>query len=276
MESEVDDLKSNLIDISENDSKLIGVGIACTNTSCKFISKKNCPASFCKRCCHKNQHLIKNGIVNTKDEIYIKKCPVHKLKGKIAEEEEKEEGEGSLAIINDKKSFLKGNNNDDDFDSFDKKINNYQSTCKILLIGIGADEQMSGYGRHRTTFLKGGFEALERELNMDLERLWKRNLGRDDRCVTDHGKEAWFPFLDEDVVLFLKELNLNDIVDLVLPPGVGDKRILRDAAKNIGLGDCTEFVKRAIQFGTRIAQQTNIIFHGSNRKGKGNDKFDNA
>lgn len=54
----------------------------------------------------------------------------------------------------------------------------YQSTCKALLIGIGADEQLAGYGRHRTVFNRSGWSGLAQEMNMDLKRLWQRNLGR--------------------------------------------------------------------------------------------------
>ncbi len=54
----------------------------------------------------------------------------------------------------------------------------YVCSCRVLLVGIGADEQMAGYGRHRTVFQRGGSEALREEINVDLARLWKRNLGR--------------------------------------------------------------------------------------------------
>jgi hypothetical protein len=55
---------------------------------------------------------------------------------------------------------------------------------------------------------------------------------------------------------------------------VGDKKILRDAGKLIGLTNSTELVKRAIQFGTRVAKHTNVKFHGSNRKGKGTTQIE--
>jgi len=143
----------------------------------------------------------------------------------------------------------------------------------VLLIGIGADEQLGGYGRHRTAFREGGEGALRRELAADVARLWTRNLGRDDRCVSDHGREARFPFLDEGVVAAVRALPLRRIVDLSLPPGIGDKKILRDVAKTLGLQTSSLLVKRAIQFGSRIAKHSNIQAFGSNRKGKGDIRF---
>ena len=103
---------------------------------------------------------------------------------------------------------------------------------------------------------------------MDLTRLWKRNLGRDDRCISDHGREAWFPYIDEAVVGYLHSLPLSKICNLELDAGVGDKIVLRRLAELLGLTRSSQMVKRAIQFGTRIAQHSNIVFHGSHRKGK--------
>ncbi|XP_078436078.1 asparagine synthase family protein [Wolffia australiana] len=141
----------------------------------------------------------------------------------------------------------------------------YKSMAKILLVGAGADEQCAGYGRHRTKYKLGGMTTLEEEMRLDMQRIWVRNMGRDDRCISDHGKEARYPFLDEDVVNALLEIPLRDIADLNLPAGLGDKKILRDLARLLGLEGAAILPKRAIQFGSRIARESNKIHFGSNR-----------
>lgn len=129
----------------------------------------------------------------------------------------------------------------------------YTSHCRVILNGLGADELMAGYGRHRTTFRKLGSEHLQQELNKDLRRLWRRNLGRDDRLISDHGREVRHPYLDENFIDFIQRTALSDLCDLSLPSGVGDKKILREAAKLLGLSRASCLEKRAMQFGTRIA-----------------------
>ncbi|XP_050832723.1 asparagine synthetase domain-containing protein 1 isoform X3 [Serinus canaria] len=89
---------------------------------------------------------------------------------------------------------------------------------------------------------------------MELGRISSRNLGRDDRIIGDHGKEARFPFLDEDVVSFLNSLPVSEKADLTLPRGIGEKLILRLAARELGLTASTVLPKRAVQFGSRIAK----------------------
>ena len=51
------------------------------------------------------------------------------------------------------------------------------------MVGIGADEQLAGYSRHRNQFVRNGWEGLLSEVDMDVLRISRRNLGRDDRCV---------------------------------------------------------------------------------------------
>lgn len=63
-----------------------------------------------------------------------------------------------------------------------------RSVARVVLLGHGADELCGGYGRHRTAFRNGGWPGLAGELQLDMSRLWLRNLGRDDRLVADHGR----------------------------------------------------------------------------------------
>ncbi|KAK9676051.1 hypothetical protein RND81_11G050500 [Saponaria officinalis] len=114
----------------------------------------------------------------------------------------------------------------------------YKSEARILLVGSGADEQCAGYGRHRTKYRSSSWLGLHDEMKLDMQRIWKRNLGRDDRCIADNGKEARFPFLDEDVI---------------------------KVARLLGLHEAASYPKRAIQFGSRIAQESNWRNFGSNR-----------
>ncbi|KAG9439053.1 hypothetical protein H6P81_019218 [Aristolochia fimbriata] len=147
----------------------------------------------------------------------------------------------------------------------DSKRFKYKSKAKVLLVGSGADEQCAGYSRYRTKFKQGSWQALEEEMRLDMQRIWKRNLGRDDRCLSDNGKEARFPFLDEDVIHSILQIPLWEIADLNQPGGRGDKKILREVARLLGLEMAASMPKRAIQFGSRIARESNRRNFGSNR-----------
>jgi asparagine synthetase B (glutamine-hydrolysing) len=144
----------------------------------------------------------------------------------------------------------------------------YESQARVVLVGHGADELFGGYGRHRTRFRAGRWEGLNSEMELDTSRLWVRNLGRDDRLIADHSRETRHPFLDENVVeLAIKELGLWDICQLTQPLGVGDKKVLRRVlGEELGLVEAGRRVKRAIQFGSRLARQTNLREFGGTRQ----------
>ncbi|XP_014668806.1 PREDICTED: asparagine synthetase domain-containing protein 1-like [Priapulus caudatus] len=133
----------------------------------------------------------------------------------------------------------------------------YRSLARVVLVGMGADEQLAGYSRHRTKYRESGWSGLVREVEMEVSRISERNLGRDDRIICDHGKEARFPFLDENVVSFLNSLPMWKKALLSLPRGVGEKLLLRLVAENLGLPLAARLPKRAIQFGSRIAKLEN-------------------
>ena len=79
---------------------------------------------------------------------------------------------------------------------------------------MAADELFAGYSRHRVTFNKEGWSGLEKEIQEELWRISSRNLGRDDRIIADHGKEARFPYLDEKFVLLVSQIPLQKRVSL--------------------------------------------------------------
>ncbi|CAI9096453.1 OLC1v1032607C1 [Oldenlandia corymbosa var. corymbosa] len=149
--------------------------------------------------------------------------------------------------------------------SADSQYSKHKSEARVLLTGTGADEQCAGYGRYKTKFREGSWLALHEEMKLDMQRIWKRNLGRDDRCIADNGKEARFPFLDEDVIRTLLDMPLWELADLSQPSGIGDKKILREVARLLGISGAAGLPKRAIQFGSRIARESNRINFGSNR-----------
>lgn len=131
----------------------------------------------------------------------------------------------------------------------------FASDARVILVGMGADEQLGGYSRHRSAFEKEGRMALLEEMQMEIDRISERNLGRDDRCISDHSKEARFPFLDEDFVTYLCNLPVEAKCDLSLPRGQGEKRLLRLVLKRLGFSDPVAFLpKRAIQFGAKTAK----------------------
>ncbi|KAJ4494303.1 asparagine synthase-domain-containing protein [Lentinula lateritia] len=130
----------------------------------------------------------------------------------------------------------------------------YTSTARVLINGLGSDELLGGYGRHRTAFNTGGWAAVVEELQLEIDRIPTRNLGRDDRVISSHGKETRHPFLSLDVVSFLARLPVEYKMDPRLPAGVGDKMLLRLTARRLGLVEASGRKKRAMQFGSHSAR----------------------
>ncbi|CAH0726032.1 unnamed protein product, partial [Brenthis ino] len=138
-----------------------------------------------------------------------------------------------------------------------------ETSCRVLLLGSGADELFGGYVRHRNAFKRQGWPGLAKELLLDWKRISFRNLARDNRVISDHGRQPRLPYLDEDFTEFVLNLKpwLKCFPSSKLECGIGDKLILRLVAFYLGLNNVTILPKRALQFGSRIA----------NKKEKGND-----
>jgi len=140
----------------------------------------------------------------------------------------------------------------------------YTSTARVLLSGLGADEIFAGYTRYATAYRRGGFKALLEEMEIDVARLGKRNLGRDDRVMSHWGKEVRFPYLDEDLLAWALDASvefkcgfgesrtgsatsLAELLSASLPP---DKKVLRCLASKLGMPGVAREKKRAVSHPT--------------------------
>jgi asparagine synthetase B (glutamine-hydrolysing) len=140
----------------------------------------------------------------------------------------------------------------------------YSTPARVLLSGLGADELFGGYQRHAVAYARQGYPGLIQELELDFNRIGKRNLGRDDRVISNSGREVRFPYLDEDFISLALDLpvwtkcdfenpqNFNsDNPRQFLEPG---KRLLRLLAWKLDMKNVAAEKKRAIQFGARTAK----------------------
>ncbi|KAJ5086598.1 Asparagine synthase related protein [Penicillium alfredii] len=151
-----------------------------------------------------------------------------------------------------------------------EQSDNYTTSARVLLSGLGADELFAGYGRHGVAFTRSGFQGLLSEIHLDVSRLGQRNLGRDDRVLSHWGRETRFPYLDEDFVAWVLQASVWEKCGFGLPDplpldvsadeshqrsGINpEKMALRLVALRLSLDHVAREKKRAIQFGARTAK----------------------
>lgn len=152
----------------------------------------------------------------------------------------------------------------------------YKSLSRIVFSGLGADEFFGGYARYRTSNnhkTTDQYSVSTEEMIKDIDRIWIRNFGRDDRVCSDNSIELRFPFFDHNLISLLSKIDMSLICDFTLERGFGEKKILREILSFFGFKYGAMFEKRAIQFGSLLAKETNKDKYGSNRKANGKAQF---
>lgn len=149
----------------------------------------------------------------------------------------------------------------------DESVVDYTTTARVLLSGLGADELFGGYTRHATAFNRTGYAGLADELELDVSRLGKRNLGRDDRVISNWAREARFPFLDERLVNWSLSLptwekcGFGSASKSTIDP---TKQLLRHLALKLNMPRVSKEKKRAVRVTSHFCPNPRLTLCRSN------------
>ncbi len=115
----------------------------------------------------------------------------------------------------------------------------------VLFSGQGSDELFLGYDKYRR---RGN---PKKEILMDLEKMAEENIERDEAVCMENSVEIRNPYLDKEIIDFALGLPY----EINLP----EKRVVREAAKNVLPEKIWKREKKSVQYGTRIDREIDRI-----------------
>ena len=123
-----------------------------------------------------------------------------------------------------------------------------ENEVKVLLGGLGVEETLCGYMRHKDVFSKEGFERVHKECWRGLKEMYGIDLTRDASIVKSMNMDVRTPFLDRDFII--EAMKIHPMLKI---SNDQNKIVLREMAKDIGLNYSIAFRKKvAAQYGSRI------------------------
>lgn len=161
--------------VQQNEASQEEGKLQCPAPRCRRTLKKGCVYGICRNCC-----LLRQRQRDEAEGGEGIRCRVHKLKPKKAKggsQADAAEGNEDSEAVGKEVSVEREEPPSAPPEVLlpsagDARV--YRSCARVLLLGVGADEQMGGYGRHRAAFEKRGFAGLQKELALDQGRLWTR------------------------------------------------------------------------------------------------------
>lgn len=108
--------------------------------------------------------------------------------------------------------------------------------------GQGSDEQFAGYSK----YVGKGDVQMREEMVRDMAKLYKETLPHEKKVAAHFGKEIVYPFLDKDLVSLMRSVPS----EAIRPVGDVRKKLLSDAARDLGLDYLADRPKKAAQYGS--------------------------
>ena len=105
-----------------------------------------------------------------------------------------------------------------------------ENEVKVLLGGLGVEETLCGYMRHKEVFSKEGFEGVHKECWRGLKEMYGIDLTRDASIVKSMNMDVRTPFLDRDFII--EAMKIHPMLKI---SNDQNKIVLREIAEDYGL-----------------------------------------